>query len=100
MKLTKQEQAVFDAAVNIVTRHEHTVTNALGLYIQDMIKVANKTQSAYESVKDDPEAKQDASLITVSGLRQSALMFREAAEHAQVALDELEELSAAVEELG
>jgi hypothetical protein len=99
--MTKQEQAVLDAVLTLMARHENTIGNALDVYIRDMTKTANETQSEYESVKDDPEAaaRQDASLITVNGLKHAAQMFREAADHAQLALDELEELAEKVDEL-
>jgi hypothetical protein len=95
--MTKLEQDL----VQFLADHESVVINALDIHVRDMTEVAKDAQASYEKISKNPAAAalQDQSMMTTSGLRMSAELFRDSAKRAQKALDALEALAGQAEEL-
>jgi hypothetical protein len=95
--------------LDLMEHHQGAITNALECHQQDMTEAAQAAQAEYDKVKDDPEARArlDAPSTTpgfinlaptTSGLLRMAKMFTAEAGKDQAALDQLEQISEALEE--
>ena len=85
-----------DAFAEFESAYGPVVMAALRAYAEHMKADAERVQTAYDEIKDDPEkcAAQDKSLITTRGLIQSAEMFQDAAlkaDEARAAFQDLQE---------
>jgi hypothetical protein len=94
MKFTAM-QKLADDLDEFTVKYGYTVTNALMVYSEHMTKDADEIQAAYDTIKDEPEARarQDKSMITTEGLRWSVQAIREAVSQADAAREAWEALT-------
>ncbi|MGN7135786.1 hypothetical protein [Streptomyces pseudogriseolus] len=74
-----------------LSEHSALIRQALYVYLERMEGAALGAEAEYKRGQEDPEVKaqQDASLMTNRGYRISAQMFRESADSARKALDDI-----------
>ncbi|MGQ5602937.1 hypothetical protein [Streptomyces sp. EKS3.2] len=75
----------------VLTNHETIIRTALQVYVERMEEAAKEAEAAYKAGQDDPELKeqQDKSFVTNHGYKVSAQMFRESAQSARKASDDI-----------
>lgn len=75
----------------VLSEHETIIQTALRVYVERMEESAKEAQGAYEAGQADPEikAQQDKSLVSNYGYKVSAQMFRDSAQSARKASDDI-----------
>ncbi|MFE9442478.1 hypothetical protein ACFYO2_26530 [Streptomyces sp. NPDC006602] len=78
-------------AFEFLNNQEGVIRAALGKYERDMREAEKEAREAYQAGQADPQVKaaQDASVIANRGYLHAANMFRESAESAVTALEEM-----------
>lgn len=81
-------------AFEFLNENEGLIRNALGKYARDMQEAEKEARTAYAAGQADPQVKaaQDASLLTNRGYLHAANMFKDSAESALVALEEMSDV--------